>query len=108
MATLARKIKKNNKPKPEAQLVNKWTPAFYMLPAMIIMLSMVLYPFGYGLMLSFTNMSLTKFFNPDFIWFRNYVRLIQDGVVFATFFRTIIWTFTNVFFHVTIGRGKVL
>lgn len=103
MATLVKKMKKNNKPKPESQLVNKWTPAFYMLPAMIVMLSMVLYPFGYGVWLSFTNMSLTKFFNPDFIWFRNYVRLIQDGVIFSTFLRTIIWTFTNVFFHVTIG-----
>lgn len=103
MATLVKKMKKNNKPKPESQLVNKWMPAFYMLPAMIVMLSMVLYPFGYGVWLSFTNMSLTKFFNPDFIWFRNYVRLIQDGVIFSTFLRTIIWTFTNVFFHVTIG-----
>ncbi len=103
MATLVKKLKTINKPKPESQLVNKWTPAFYMLPAMFVMLSMVLYPFGFGVWLSFTNMSLTKFFNPDFIWFRNYLRLFQDGVIFSTFLRTIIWTFTNVFFHVTIG-----
>ncbi|BEP27867.1 carbohydrate ABC transporter permease [Helicovermis profundi] len=101
MSTLIGKFK--TKRKPSSQLINKSTPYLYMMPAMIIMLGMVLYPFMYGVWLSFTNMSLTKFFNPDFIGLRNYIRLFQDGVIFSTFNRTIIWTFVNVFFHVSIG-----
>jgi len=102
MSISSSNLKKKHK-KRNSQLVNKSTPLLYMMPAMIVMLAMVLYPFGYGVYLSFTNMSLTKFFNPDFIGLRNYIRLFQDGVIFSTFTRTIIWTFVNVFFHVTVG-----
>jgi len=64
---------------------------------------MVFYPLGYGFWLSLTNMSLRTFKNPGFVGLQNYIRVFQDPEVLATFIRTIIWTFVNVFFHVTIG-----
>lgn len=87
----------------KGRLVGKNTPYLFIAPAFIIMAIMVFYPLGYGFWLSLTNMSLRTFKNPGFVGLQNYVRVFQDPEVLATFIRTIIWTFVNVFFHVTIG-----
>ncbi|MGL5023768.1 MAG: carbohydrate ABC transporter permease [Cetobacterium sp.] len=85
------------------RLVGKNTPYLFIAPAFIVMAIMVFYPLGYGFWLSLTNMSLRTFKNPGFVGLQNYIRVFQDPEVLATFIRTIIWTFVNVFFHVTIG-----
>ena len=87
----------------KGRLVGKNTPYLFIAPAFIVMAIMVFYPLGYGFWLSLTNMSLRTFKNPGFVGLQNYIRVFQDPEVFATFIRTIIWTFVNVFFHVTIG-----
>jgi len=48
-------------------------------------------------------MSLRTFKNPGFIGIRNYLSLFQDPRLIETLGRTVVWTFINVFFHVTIG-----
>lgn len=87
----------------KGRLVGKNTPYLFIAPAFIVMAIMVFYPLGYGFWLSLTNMSLRTFKNPGFVGLQNYIRVFQDPEVLATFTRTIIWTFVNVFFHVTIG-----
>lgn len=87
----------------KGRLVGKNTPYLFIAPAFIVMAIMVFYPLGYGFWLSLTNMSLKTFKNPGFVGLQNYIRVFQDPEVLATFTRTIIWTFVNVFFHVTIG-----
>ncbi|MGL4787478.1 MAG: carbohydrate ABC transporter permease, partial [Cetobacterium sp.] len=87
----------------KGRLVGKNTPYLFIAPAFIVMAIMVFYPLGYGFWLSLTNMSLRTFKNPGFVGLQNYIRVFQDPEVLATFIRTIIWTFVNVFFHVTIG-----
>lgn len=87
----------------KGRLVDKNTPYLFIAPAFIVMAIMVFYPLGYGFWLSLTNMSLRTFKNPGFVGLQNYIRVFQDPEVLATFIRTIIWTFVNVFFHVTIG-----
>ncbi|MGL5278576.1 MAG: carbohydrate ABC transporter permease [Cetobacterium sp.] len=87
----------------KGRLVGKNTPYLFIAPAFIVMAIMVFYPLGYGFWLSLTNMSLRTFKNPGFVGLQNYIRVFQDPEVLATFMRTIIWTFVNVFFHVTIG-----
>lgn len=87
----------------KGRLVGKNTPYLFIVPAFIVMAIMVFYPLGYGFWLSLTNMSLRTFKNPGFVGLQNYIRVFQDPEVLATFIRTIIWTFVNVFFHVTIG-----
>lgn len=92
----------------KGRLVGKNTPYLFIAPAFIVMAIMVFYPLGYGFWLSLTNMSLRTFKNPGFIGLQNYIRVFQDPDVLATFIRTIIWTFVNVFFHVTIGLSLAL
>ncbi|MCQ9626744.1 sugar ABC transporter permease [Cetobacterium somerae] len=87
----------------KGRLVGKNTPYLFIAPAFIVMAIMVFYPLGYRFWLSLTNMSLRTFKNPGFVGLQNYIRVFQDPEVLATFIRTIIWTFVNVFFHVTIG-----
>ena len=87
----------------KGRLIGKNTPYLFIAPAFILMAIMVFYPLGYGFWLSLTNMSLRTFKNPGFVGLQNYIRVFQDPEVLATFIRTIIWTFVNVFFHVTIG-----
>ncbi|WP_432205410.1 carbohydrate ABC transporter permease (plasmid) [Cetobacterium somerae] len=87
----------------KGRLVGKNTPYLFIAPAFIVMAIMVFYPLGYGFWLSLTNMSLRTFKNPGFVGLQNYIRVFQDPEVLSTFIRTIIWTFVNVFFHVTIG-----
>ncbi len=88
--------------------IKRHTPYVYVIPAIIIMIAIVLYPLLYGFWLSLTNMSLKTFKNPDFIAFRNYVKLLSDTEFLRTFGRTIVWTVVNVFFHVTIGLSLAL
>ena len=92
----------------KGRLVGKNTPYLFIAPAFIVMAIMVFYPLGYGFWLSLTNMSLRTFKNPGFVGLQNYIRVFQDPEVLATFIRTIIWTFVNVFFHVTIGLSLAL
>ncbi|MBN1560028.1 sugar ABC transporter permease [candidate division KSB1 bacterium] len=75
----------------------------YTMPALIVMAAVILWPFLYNVWLSFSNMSLTHFRHPGFIGLRNYVTVFADKSFWYFFFKTILWTGTNLFFHVTIG-----
>lgn len=91
------------KEKTNTLLMNKRTPYLFIIPAMLVMAAMVFYPLGYGFWLSLTDMSLRTFKNPGFIGISNYLSLFKDPRLVETLGRTVIWTFINVFFHVTIG-----
>lgn len=88
--------------------IKRHTPYVYIIPAVIIMIVIVLYPLLYGFWLSVTNMSLKTFKHPEFIALRNYIKLLGDTEFLSTFGRTIVWTVVNVFFHVTIGLSLAL
>ena len=79
------------------------TPYIYLAPAFILITIVSFFPLGYGLWLSFTNMSLSTFKNPGFIGIQNYIALFKSSSFYSTLWRTIIWTAVNVFFHVSIG-----
>ncbi len=88
--------------------VSKKAIYLFILPSILVLLVMVFYPLLYGFYLSTTNLSLSNFQNPSFIGLSNYVDIIKEGVIFKTFFRTIIWTSVNIFAHVSIGLGLAL
>lgn len=73
------------------------------LPALIILLAVILYPFVYNVILSFSNMSLSKIRGWSIIGLHQYYKVFQEPQFYSVFLKTIIWTFVNVFFHVTIG-----
>ena len=82
----------------------------YMLisPAIIGLLVLQVYPLVWEGYISMTNMSLSHFFNFNFIGLKNYVRVFTEPVLkqvtfFPLFWRTILWTVINVTFHITGG-----
>ncbi len=95
----------------------KWLKYKYALPFMLLapaaigLIALVIYPLLWELRLSFTNMSLKAFKNPEFIGFKNYVRVFTEPVLKQKMFfpllgQTVLWTVINIAFHV--GGGLFL
>ena len=81
---------------------------FYIIPAFTVMGVVVLYPFLYNVVLSFSNMSLTHFKDWELVGFRQYIRVFSDPLFYSTLLKTIIWTAVNLTFHVGIGVSLAL
>ncbi len=75
----------------------------FLLPAVLIMFGVIVYPFIYNIILSFSNMSLRHFRDWKIIGLRQYVKVFSENTFYVVFLKTIIWTFVNVTFHVVIG-----
>ncbi len=75
----------------------------YVMPAMLVMALIVLWPFVYNVVISFSDMNLTHFKNWKIIGLRNYVAVLSDANFWYFFFKTILWTVLNLIFHVGIG-----
>lgn len=95
----------------------KWLKYKYALPFMLLapaaigLIALVIYPLIWELRLSFTNMSLRAFKDPQFIGLQNYIRVFAEPVLKQKMFfpllgQTILWTVINVAFHV--GGGLFL
>jgi len=72
-------------------------------PAAAILLAVVLYPFVYNMLLSFSDMSLRHFRLWSLIGLKQYGKVFSEPGFYAVFGKTILWTVINVFFHVLIG-----
>lgn len=78
--------------------------AYYMmLPSFIGIFSVVLFPFFYNIALSVSNFSLRTFSNWEIVGFAHYYNVLVDPKFYEIFAKTILWTVSNVFFHVSIG-----
>lgn len=75
----------------------------YTLPALIVMGAVVIYPFFYNIVLSFSNMNLTHFKDWRITGIGNYVAVFKEATFWYFLMKTILWTAINVFFHVTLG-----
>ena len=103
------------------------------IPAAIVMFGVVVYPFFYNIVLSFSNMNMTNVNSWEVIGVEQYGKVLWDfdmsfaeyrsslgdgsGIVawdylkyffthhkfIIVFLKTIVWTVINVFFHVTLG-----
>jgi arabinogalactan oligomer / maltooligosaccharide transport system permease protein len=74
------------------------------LPAFLVILFTIAFPFVYNVILSLSNMSLRQFKDWQVVGLQNYVEVFrQDAVFYSVFFKTVVWTVINVVFHVTIG-----
>ncbi len=80
----------------------------FALPALIVMAAVILYPFLYNFVLSFSNMSLSHMKDWSIIGPQQYVKVFTEPQFYIIFLKTIIWTFTCVFFHVVIGVSLAL
>lgn len=73
------------------------------LPAAVVVGLVVIWPFIYNVILSFSNMSLLHIHDWEFIGPRQYEKVFSDTTFYTVFGKTLLWTIFNVFFHVTIG-----
>jgi arabinogalactan oligomer/maltooligosaccharide transport system permease protein len=75
----------------------------FVLPAMITIFAVIVFPFCYNIVLSLSDMSLVRFKNWRIVGLANYVEVFSDPALWRIFAKTLVWTVVNVAFHVTLG-----
>jgi len=78
------------------------------LPAAVVIAAVVVYPFVYNLVLSFSNMSLLHIRDWQLIGPRQYQKVLSEPRFYTILWKTLVWTVVNVSFHVTIGVALAL
>ncbi|MBU3113019.1 carbohydrate ABC transporter permease [Clostridium lacusfryxellense] len=101
----ARKIKKKRHNASFGIGQGKFTPFFFLAPAIIVLTMVVAYPLIYEIIISFKNVTLLNLKSQNYPWIgiENYKNILADSLFYSTLIRTIIWTAINIFFHVSIG-----
>lgn len=79
----------------------------FAIPAVIFLLTFVVYPVVYNIYLSFTNTSLIKK-DSSFVWFDNYTRMFSNKLFKKYFWNTCVWTFWSVLGQLVLGLGIAL
>jgi arabinogalactan oligomer/maltooligosaccharide transport system permease protein len=84
------------------------SPYLFILPALIGLLFIVLYPFAFNVFISFTNMNVYHIRDYTFVtpFWKNYSFVFTDPSFTQILENSIIWTFANVL--PTVGLGLVL
>ncbi|MGD9637408.1 MAG: carbohydrate ABC transporter permease, partial [Pirellulales bacterium] len=78
----------------------------FAMPAVLAIFAVIVFPFFYNLILSLSDMSLTRFRNWRVVGLQNYVEVLTDPTLWApwgVFMKTVVWTVVNVAFHVGLG-----
>ncbi|BAL80512.1 carbohydrate ABC transporter permease [Caldisericum exile] len=84
---------------------------YYILPSAIVMALITAFPILYQMWMAFTNFNITHLRNPhpQFVGIANFIKIFKNQVplenfnFWRTFGFNVVWTFANVFLHVTIG-----
>lgn len=80
----------------------------FLLPGLVAILLVVLFPFFYNVAISLSNFSLRTFRDWQIIGFHHYWVVLADPTVYWVLLKTIIWTVVNVTFHVSLGVALAL
>jgi arabinogalactan oligomer/maltooligosaccharide transport system permease protein len=106
-----------------AQLVRDWKhnkiAYLFVLPSIVCIFAVIIFPFFYNIVLSLSNMSLANFRDWRVVGLQNYREVLTDPKIGWVFLKTIVWTVVNIAFHVGLGvllavalngpvRGKAL
>jgi arabinogalactan oligomer/maltooligosaccharide transport system permease protein len=84
---------------------------FLVAPAFVILIGVVIYPFLYNIVLSLSNMNLAHIRDWRIVGFQQYRKIFTEPSqpdFYVVFFKTVIWTVVNLFFHVVIGVSLAL
>lgn len=76
---------------------------YYVMPALAVMALVVLWPFIYNVIISFSNMNLTHFHDWRIKGVRNYLLVLTESTFWWFLWKTFLWTAINLVFHVGIG-----
>jgi len=93
----------NNFPNILDSLKENKTAYFFLMPAFAAVFAVVVFPFSYNILISFSNFSLQTFRDWQLIGIHHYVDVLKDLHFYKLLYKTIIWTVVNVVFHVAIG-----
>ena len=89
------------------QLVRDWRrnrlAYLFVLPSIVCIFAVIVFPFFYNIVLSLSNMSLANFRDWRVVGLQNYVEVLTDPKIWYVFLKTIVWTAVNVAFHVGLG-----
>ncbi|MFC6093811.1 MULTISPECIES: carbohydrate ABC transporter permease [Saccharothrix] len=97
-----------------------WYAYAMVLPVVVVIAVLVLFPLAQGVYFTFTNINEGNIANPildrpasyDWVGLGNYLNVLSGDTSFGAFWgtlvRTLIWTFGCVFCHYTIGLGLAL
>ena len=80
-----------------------------LLPAFIVVLFVVIYPFFYNFRLAFSNLNMynmRQFIQNDeltYVGIQNFIQIVQESSFWIILLRTVAWTVINVVAHVSFG-----
>ena len=82
--------------------INPW-PYILLLPAIIVVLSVVFVPVINAILMSFQNYDLRRPDRIGFAGFQNYIELFHDSLFWGSLLRTFLWVFFGVGFQFLFG-----
>lgn len=83
------------------------TGFLFLLPALLVVGLLLLYPVCTSVFYSFTSKHLIKS-GYEFVWFDNYVKVLTDPEFFSSFFTSIKWTVLSLIGQVLVGFTAAL
>jgi arabinogalactan oligomer/maltooligosaccharide transport system permease protein len=78
----------------------------FALPAVLVIFTVIVFPFVWNIVLSLSDMSLVRFRDWRIVGLQNYAEVLTDPRLWGlggVFLKTVAWTFVNVVMHVAIG-----
>lgn len=75
----------------------------FLMPALLTVGLVILFPFFYNLVISFSNLSLRTFQDWQITGFQNYSAVLTDPQFYTILWKTVLWTAVNIFFHLSLG-----
>jgi len=78
------------------------------LPTLILVLFLVVYPTIKGFIMSFYNYTIFTFWNPSFIGLKNYQAIFSDDDFYQALWNTVVWIAGSVTFQFLLGFGLAL
>ena len=80
---------------------------FFILPAVLLLIVLILYPVLRSVQLSFFNASFVNR-NPHFVGVRNYIKVFHSGIFWKVLGNSVVWTGAVVGFQFLFGLGIAL
>ena len=89
----------------KTRLLKEFQPYFYVMPGMLVLLILLVYPLLQVFKLSFFDGNA---FDRSFVGLANYTKLVQDKDFWQAFYHSFVFTVSSVFFHFLIGLSLAL
>lgn len=90
----------------DSSLKKNWVGYLLVLPTLVAVVAITIYPMLYGVVIGFKNYALTKSTSPDFnafAGFANYLRVFKYPEFWQSVGNTLVWTVTNVVVQVALA-----